>query len=96
VVPARFLKGKNMYGSATMGYGVDIVRSCDSLNGALKRRQVLHPESRFALRISGLECRVSLLSNGFIEWDGEMPSIATEKRLDDILKNHGGILFERR
>jgi hypothetical protein len=96
MAPAHFSKGRKMYGSPTMGYGVDVVRSSNALNDALEHRQALHPKNRFALRVAGRENKVKLLPNGLVEWDGEVPSIAVEKRLDDILKKFGGILFERR
>ena len=64
-----------MYGAAKIGYGTEVVQSCNALIDAVKRRQVLRPCSIFAMCLAGVDFAVKLLPNGFVEVDGVVPPL---------------------
>jgi hypothetical protein len=80
------------YGTSTLSYGSEAVVSFTNLIEAIKRRQLLRPRSKLALKVGGGPVPVNLLPNGYIELDGKVPSIALEKYLDWEMQEHGATL----
>ena len=85
-----------VYAMPTPKIGTEVVSSFTSLIDAVKRRKLLRPRSKLAMKLAGGEFGVNLLSNGLIELDGKVPPIAVEKEIENAMQHYGAVLEEVR
>lgn len=83
-----------MYGAATIGYGHEAVFSFNALIDAVKRRQLIRPRAKLAMKIGDASIPVNLLPNGFVELDGKVQPVAVEKEIEDVIAQFGAVLEE--
>ena len=83
-----------MYGLPEIGYGGEVVTSLAGLIDAVKARQLVNPGAKLTMKIEGDVFGVRLLTNGWIELDGVVPTMALEKAVDSAMHQRGAVLQE--
>jgi len=68
------------------------VVSLSALLTIVKNFQVARPLGRIALCLKGEKLKVGVLSNGYVELDGVVPTLAVEREIDESIKQYGASL----
>ena len=65
------------------------VMSMSALVAIIKNFDLDIVAEKIVLCVKGKEINVKALGNGYLELDGEVPTIAHERELDEVIKQHG-------
>ena len=76
-------------------YGYPNIFPVVSLNAmfeVVKTFQLVRPKEKIALCLKGKKLKVSMLANGYVELDGEVPTFAVEREIDQAIKQYGAAI----